>query len=340
MNVRLALLVALSLGLGGASADTFVHPSLRFEALPDQASQPRDFLARSNGPGVRVSAHGATFGALRMQFAGADLAAHGSGIGPLSATSNYLIGSDPGKWRTNVPNFSQLRFEGVYPGVDLLYKSEGSRLEYDFAVAPHADPAAIRIVFPRAAVALDEHGDLLVKSGKQSLRFRAPVAYQESATGRIDVPVAFTIFRRHRIGFRLAHYDRTKTLIVDPTLVYSTYLETNDYQAPPAVAVDLSGNVYVSGSTVFPGAPVTNQLRAPCTGPTACSAVFVDKFDSKGNLVYATLLGGSAVQESYALAVDAAGNAYITGLTTHPTSRWSIHCRNPSLRPAVSSWPS
>src|SRR5260370_15513776 len=100
MNVRVTLLVVFFLGRGGATAVPFVKPSLRFEALPYRASQPQEFLARSNGPGVRVSARSATFGALRMQFAGANPAAHGSGIGPLSSTSNYLIGSDPGKWRT------------------------------------------------------------------------------------------------------------------------------------------------------------------------------------------------------------------------------------------------
>jgi len=112
-------------------------------------------------------------------------------------------------------------------------------------------------------------------------------------------------------------HDGAKTLIIDPTLVYSTYLEANYVpEAPPAVAVDSAGNVYVSGATVFPGAPVTNQLHAPCTSQPFCSAVFVDKFDSKGNLVYATLLGGSSLHLAQALAVDAAGNAYITGLTT------------------------
>lgn len=316
MNFGLALLFAFFLVDNGAIAVPFARAALRFEELPGLDGQPQEFLARSSGPDLHISAREVVFGTVRMQFAGADPTAHGSGIGPLPATSNYLIGSDPSKWRTNVPNFSQLRFEGVYPGVDLLCRSDGSRLEYDFAVAPHADPGAIRLVFPRAAVSVDEHGDLLVKSGKQSLRFRAPVAYQESATGRIDVPVAFTISRGRRVGFRLALYDRAKLLTIDPTLVYSTYIEANSVQSVPSVALDSPGNVYVSGSTVFSGVPVTNALRATCPGNTSCSAIYVDKFDPSGNLVYATLLGGSAVDESHALAVDAAGNTYVTGLTT------------------------
>ncbi len=315
MNLRLTLLVAFFLGCSGGIAAPFVHPSLRFEALPDRARQPQEFLARSNGPGVRVSARNATFGAVRMQFAGANQDSPGAGIQPLPATSNYLFGSDQREWRSNISCFSQVRFAGVYPGVDLLYKGDGPRLEYDFTVSPYADPAAIGMVFPGAEVRVDDRGDLLVQQGEQALRFRAPVAYQESDHGRIEVPVQFAISRR-KVRFRLGPYDRAKTLIIDPTLVYSTYLEASNFQAPPAVAVDPTGNVYVSGSTVYPGAPVTNQILAPCTGRTVCSAVFVDKFDSKGNLVYATLFGGSAAELSYALAVDTAGNAYITGLST------------------------
>src|SRR5262249_49866442 len=151
------------------------------------------FLARTNGSGVRVSAHDATFGALRMQFVGANRDATGAGIQPLRVTSNYLFGSDPREWRKNIPCFSQVRFASVYPGVDLVYKGAGPRLEYVFAVSQYADPAAIRMVFPDAEVRVDDRGDLLVQQGQQALRFRAPVAYQESNRGRIEVPVQFAI---------------------------------------------------------------------------------------------------------------------------------------------------
>src|SRR5260370_437852 len=318
MKVGPTLLVAFFLGRGGATAAPFVHPPLRFEALPDRAGLPREFLARTNGRGVRVAARDATFGALRMQFAGANRDAPGAGMQPLQATSNYLFGSNQREWRRNIPCFSQVRFAGIYPGVDLLYKGDGPRLEYDFAVSPYADPAVISMVFPGAEVHIDDRGNFLVEQGDQALRFRAPVAYQESDNGRIEVPVQFAVPRRRQIRFRLGPYDRAKTLIIDPTLVYSTYLEANETQAPPAVAVDSAGNVYVSGSTLFSGAAVRNELGAPCSGliGIACSGVVGDKVDSKGNLVYATLLGGSVVDLAQALAVDAAGNAYITGLTT------------------------
>jgi hypothetical protein len=210
MNLGLALLFALFLVDNGAIAAPFTHVALRFEPLPGADGQPQEFLARSSGPDLRVSAREVVFGNLWMQFAGADSTAHGSGIGQLPASSNYLIGSDPRKWRTNVPNFSQLRFEGVYPGVDLLYRSDGSRLEYAFAVSPYADPAAIGMVFPGAEVRVDNRGDLLVQQGEQALRFRAPVAYQESDQGRIEVPAQFAISRSRKVRFRLGPYDRAR----------------------------------------------------------------------------------------------------------------------------------
>src|SRR5260370_41636630 len=156
MNLRLTLLVAFFLGCSGAIAAPFVHPSLRFEALARRAGQPREFLARSNGPGMRVSARDATFGALRMQFAGANPDAPGAGIQPLPASSNYLFGSDQRKWRSSISFFSQVRFAGVYPGVALVYKGAGARLEYDFAISPYADPAAIGMIFRGADVRVDD----------------------------------------------------------------------------------------------------------------------------------------------------------------------------------------
>ncbi len=222
-----------------------------------------------NGPG-------ATDSVLRMKLVGASANAAVTGAEELPGKSNYFIGNDPAKWRTNVPNYAKVRYQNVYPGVDLVYYgSQGGQLEYDFVVAPGADPHAIGLSFQGAGqIRVDKGtGDLVLALDGSELRFRKPVVYQEGPSelrgprsedqdetrnpsnrqstigNRQFLDARFVLTGRNQIGFQVAAYDHRAPLIIDPVLIYSTYLGGGQYNVGYRVAVDASGSAYVAGAT-------------------------------------------------------------------------------------------
>jgi len=253
---------------------------------------------------------------VRMQLRGANATAQPTGVDALPGTANYFIGNDPSKWHANVPTFSKVRFSAVYPGVDLVYYGNQSQLEYDFVVAPGADPKAIRLHFAGASkLALTKDGDLSVAASNGQIAFHKPVVYQVKDGQRHRVEGRFTLLASHNVSFSLGSYDRSQPLVIDPVLVYSTYLGGSG--ACPAgyscsedpiygMAVDASGNAYVAGG--IESIPVEFGV----TG--GISPAFVAKLNSTGTaLIYFTYVGQSS--SASGVAVDANGNAYITGLT-------------------------
>jgi hypothetical protein len=159
-----------------------------------------------------------------MKLIGANPSAKGAGIDPLPGKSNYLIGSDPSRWRTHVTTFARACFEAVYPGIDLVYYGNGRQLEYDFVLAPGADPARIGLRFEGTEqMEVDEVGDLVLHTPAGKVRQQKPVIYQE-ADGLRDVVDGRYAIRNQTVGFEIGDYDRGRTLVIDPTLVYSTYL--------------------------------------------------------------------------------------------------------------------
>ena len=305
----------------------------RFEANRGQFDERVDFLARGAGYAVSLSRSGALIGldgdggeaVVRMAVLGADVRAHGAGVGRVAGRSNYLTGSDPRRWRHDVPSFQRVRYRGVYPGIDMVYRSVGDRLEYDFVVAPGADPRAIVLRFTGGTVSLAANGDLLVRARGGTLREKRPFVYQRIDGVRRAVEGRYALGSGGRVTFELGDYDRSEQLVIDPEIVYSTYLGGGAQgegmggpggEAGRAVAVDGAGNAYVAGSTNAL-APTGFPTNGPIQGTSGGGIdAFVAKVNAAGTgIVYSTYLGGGGADRAYAIAVNAAGEAYVTGET-------------------------
>src|SRR2546426_3678024 len=252
---------------------------------------------------------------LRMKLVGANPAPEVAGVGELPGKSNYFVGNDPKKWRTNVPTYAKVRYQDLYPGIDLVYYGNQRQLEHDFVVSPGADPKAITLAFEGMdGVAIDALGDLVLRAAGSEVRLRQPVVYQEQNGQRAVIPTRYVLKAERQVSFEVAAYDATKPLIIDPVLAYSTYLGGGNSDGGSGIAVDAAGNAYVTGnanSTNFP--TTTGAFR---NGLVGFADAFVTKLDPTGStLLYSTYLGGSNFNDATGIAVDASGNAYVTGST-------------------------
>ena len=253
---------------------------------------------------------------LRVKLVGAR-AAKVSGLEELPGKSNYFIGNDASKWQTQVPTYAKVRYQEAYPGIDLIYYGHQRQLEYDFVVAPGADPRAITVRLEGSRkMRIDGSGDLVLQAGEEEVRFHKPVVYQaqpEFAGARKFVESRYVLKGAHEVAFEIAAYDSRKPLIIDPVLTYSTYLggSGNDYGI--GIAVDSAGNAYVTGWTASIDFPTANPLQPTNHGGWD---VFVATLDPTGStLLYSMYLGGSSDEYGNGIALDRAGNAYVTGLT-------------------------
>jgi hypothetical protein len=310
-------------GRTAALREAYGKLPLAFEQNRGQADEGKQFQARGTGYTLSLSPTEASFllsqgpdealpTVLRMHLLGADPAAAVEGLNELAGKVNYLLGNDPAQWRTNIPTFSRVRYREVYPGIDLVYYGNQRRLEYDFVVAPGRTASAIALEFAgteRMAVEAAT-GDLLLGIGKKTIRQHKPIVYQETSAGRREVEGRYALRGDGRVGFEVGQYDASATLVIDPVLEYSTYLGGNSSEEGYSIAVDTAGSAYVTGwtqSTNFPG-PDPNA---------GVLDVFVTKINAAGSaLVYSTYIGGSDSDAGLGLAIDSAGNAYITGYTS------------------------
>ncbi|MBI4468528.1 MAG: SBBP repeat-containing protein [Acidobacteria bacterium] len=255
--------------------------------------------------------------ALRMKLAGANPQSEVVGGNELPGKVNYFIGNDPARWHTLIPTYARVQYREVYPGIDLVYHGDQGQLEYEFMVAPGADPSRIALEFRGAkGLAIDARGDLVLQMADgREFRQRRPVIYQEAVGRRMEVEGAFQITNSgSSVGFRIAGYDSTRPLVSDPVLVYSTYFGGIGNETEwRAIAADAAGNAYVAGTTASVNFPVANAIQSELRGT---QDAFVAKLNPAGStLIYCTYLGGSAAEIGYAIAVDMSGNAYVTGLT-------------------------
>jgi len=253
---------------------------------------------------------------LRMKLVGSNPAPRLVGLNQLPGKSNYFIGNNPKKWRTNVPNYSKVRYENVYAGVDLIYYGSQGQLEYDFVVAPGAAPGAITLGLEGAeGMAIDPQGNLVLSIGSGEVSLHKPVVYQEVDGVRREIQGGYVLKEDNRVGFQVAAYDAGKPLVIDPTLAYSTYLGGSDTDRGFGIAVDSGGNAYVTGLTISTNFPTASPFQAAC-GAGGCEDAFVTKFNPTGSaLVYSTYLGGSGNDRGFGIAVDGGGNAYVAGGT-------------------------
>jgi hypothetical protein len=237
---------------------------------------------------------------------------------PQEGKVNYFLGKDPRKWHTHIPTYRAVVYREAYPGIDLKFYGSGRQMAYDIILQAGADPGQVRFQYSGIqGLEVTKEGDLTIRlPDGGTLVQKKPVIYQEIAGGRVAREGKFRIHRdeaRPSYGFEVAAYDQNYPLIIDPTLVYSTYLGGNNSDQGRGIAVDSAGNVYVTGMTNSTDFPTQDPLYAEGAGG---DDVFVTKINAAGTaLVYSTYLGGSKGDAAYAIAVDSAGNAYVTGGT-------------------------
>ena len=293
---------------------------LRFESLDSRLVTRGSGYAMTLGPGSAAVSLSGTDRVVRMTWPGADSRVPPVGAEPSAGTTNYLIGSDPSRWRRDVPSFARARYANLYRGIDLVFYGNQERLEYDFVVAAGADPGDIRLRFSgHDSLIIDRQGNLVLRTAGREIVQHAPVVYQGEGGVRRPVAGHYLRINRHEVGFSLGEYDRSATLYIDPVLTFSSFFGGNAVNIAEAVAVDTSGNAYVTGytnSTNFPVTPGAYRTTVP-----ANNDVFVTKISSTGTLVYSTYVGADVTDDKgHAIAVDSSGNAYVTGETSYPGS--------------------
>lgn len=264
------------------------------------------------------AAEGPEVSILRVRLVGANRNPQIDGIEPLPGRANYFLGKDPKHWRTNIPTYAGVRLRNVYAGIDqLYYGANQSQLEYDFVLARNANPDVIRLRFEGADhLRFNDQGDLVLALAGGEVIHHAPLIYQDHGGRRQRVYGKCVLTGRNTVGFRVAAYDRSRPLFIDPGLVYSTYLGGSIDDWGSGIAVDASGNAYVTGFARSPNFPTTSGALQTALGGSGASDAFVTKLNPSGMaLLYSTYLGGGGGDGGSGIAVDGSGNAYVTGST-------------------------
>src|ERR1700722_1806172 len=318
---------------------------LYFEANPGQAGSPARFLARGRDAQFLIAPTETQFilrksatesATVRMQFIGANVQAQISGDAELAGKINYLTGNNPAQWRSGIPTFSKIRIEEIYPGIGLIYYGNQRQLEYDFDIATGANPNAIAIRFDGAdKISLNAQGGLTLALGNDETRQPKPLIYQTSGGVQKEISGGYKILDSHTVAFSVGKYDSALPLVIDPILSYSTFFGGTLGETAWAVAVNTNdGSIYIAGQTfsklhltngvvVSPFSTngsfsTTGAFQTNFMGGTMAGDAFVAHFENPGigtNLLYLTYLGGSGDDAAYGLAVDNAGNAFVTGAT-------------------------
>lgn len=329
-------------GAPGAGAQAKINEHygklpLRFEMNQGQSENRVKFLSRGPGYGLFLTPNEAVLSltkpqaqaressakaeatksknaVVRMQLLGANPKPDVAGAESLPGKSNYLIGSDPKHWLINVPHYAKVKYRQVYPGIDLVYHGNQRQLEYDFIVAPGASPKTIKLAFQGTdKMAIDARGDLILYTPHGELTQRKPLIYQNINGQREIIAGHYVLGEDRQIGFQVARYDPEKPLIIDPVMVYSTYLGGQLGDAGRAISVDDDGNAYITGNASDPFSTTPGAYDTSLNGG---SDAFVSKLSADGSsLIYSTYLGGSGQDNGYGIAVDSDGHAYVTGVT-------------------------
>jgi len=320
---------------------------LIFEPNQGQADGSVKFVSRGSGYSLYLNSTGAVLAmrtasqeksgsvpgveSVRMTLVGANPKAVVAGSERLPGISNYFIGNDPSKWHTGIPQFAGVRYQGVYSGIDLVFYGSQGHLEYDFKVAPGADPAQAEMQFDGGKVELSG-GDLVLKGSGADVRLQAPRIYQSAAGRREPVDGHFVLRAENRVGFEIGAYDRSRELVIDPNITYSTYFGGSGNETYPSIAVNGDGFIYLAGSTTStnllqvdslpPETPIQSALN-PAAGAQNIFILKLDPTAGPAGILYLTYLGGSGIDGSVGLGVDTGGTAYVAGTTTStdfPTS--------------------
>ena len=285
---------------------------------PKPVSRTRRF-ASPTGPSA-LATRASSPATIHMDVVDASPGAHIAGEDPFPGTVNYFLGNDPAKWQSHVPTYASVRCTNVYPGIDLVYYGNRRQLEYDFRLAPHADPARIRLQFRGAdRLAITQAGDLAISTAGSQISFRKPTVFQQIGSLRRPVSGRFVLRAGNTVGFEVGRYDRSRPLVIDPTLVYATYLGGSGFPGDEgdAIAVDKDGNLLIAGSTDSTDFPVTTgAFQTTDSASSDANVLFVTKLNPTGTaLVYSTYIGGTSGDWEGGLATDASGDVFVAGYT-------------------------
>jgi hypothetical protein len=323
----------LMLCVGAAGADKRLNPlPLRFEPNVGQTDSAVRFVCRSLNYAVFLRPGEATFrsgsSVLRMTFIGANRDANFEGLGPLNSPVHYLLG-DSESWHRDVPMYTRLEYRNVYPGIDVeFYGDPLGRLEYNLILHSQADPAQIRLRFEGPdRVQTDRNGDVVLRAQEGEWRHTKPKVYQVQNGARREVSGRFAARGPDEAGFDLQGYDPSLQLVIDPVLIYSTYLGGSGEDAATSVAVDIAGNAYFTGWTESLNFPETTGARL---GAPYGIDVYVAKLTPAGGLAYLTYIGGSGQDQALGIAVDGSGSAVIAG-STYSTNFPMLNAAQPAL---------
>jgi hypothetical protein len=313
--------------------DTYRKLPLQFEANAGQLDNRIKFVSRKGSSAVFLTAGGALLALPRssghktpgpavvgMSWLGSNPAASVEGLGQFAAKTNYLIGNHPEQWRTGVANYSQVCYRNLYPGVDLLYYGKEGQLEYDLVVSAGASLDPIRFKLSGAShLKLDGAGDLIFRAGGNQIRLRRPVVYQLADSGRKQVHGSYILKGRSQVRFQVGAYDPALPLIIDPQVMYSSYLGGSGDDSGQKVALDSQGNAYIVGTTASADFPLASPYQAANGGT---KNVFIAKLNptaaGANSLVYSTYLGGSGNSIGRGIAIGALGEIIVAGDTNSP----------------------
>ncbi len=309
---------------GAAPTPRRTADAVRFEPNLGQVSSAVRFIGRATDYTVlfekqsmhvvfRSASDAAHDAGIDLRFIGANVETEAFGTDPLRGTSNYFLGNDPARWRRAVPNYGRIIEQGLYSGIDAVFHSDGRNIEYDFVVAPHGDPGIVRLNVNGAEIAADDRGGVLLRSRAGAVRMAPPVAYQSVGGERRAVSVRYRLDAGPTIGFQVGDYDHGQRLVIDPTLVFSTYLGGSGEDVGNFVTTDPSGNVYVTGRTTSSDFPVLESWQGARAG---ARDAFVTKYSAAGEMLYSTYFGGTAADNALGVALDARGAIFVTGVTS------------------------
>jgi len=314
-----------SVELKSKAVGAMINLPISFEQNAGQTDAQVRYLAHGRRSGIFFApgevvlalyvdrAGSASMYALRLKWIGAKRDVQIAPESPLAGRVNYLVGSDPAKWHTDIPTYARVRYRQIYPGVDAVFYGKEEEIEYDLEVAPSTNLDALRFTFEGAAsMHCARNGDLVFSVGNRTVRQRLPKVYQDSTTGRRLLAANYVIHPDKTVSYRVSGVDRNRSLVIDPVLSYSTLLGGSGDDSISGVSVDQFGRVYATGGTTF-GFPTKNPLQGNQPGHDA----FVTKFFADGaGVFYSTYLGGNSdAEEGVAISVDRSGNAYVAGNT-------------------------
>jgi hypothetical protein len=308
---------------GNGHSTFFTDDGVYLSLVKDVRKETEDISGTENSKDRRVAERDLQRALIQLSFVDANKNPEITAEDVQEGRVNYFVGNDPEKWRTNVSTYSAVRYKELYKCIDIKFYGNNRQLEYDLIVSPGADPKKVRLSYSGIeGLRVTEEGELEIALKEGTIIQKRPYIYQEIEGERVTVEGSFRLVedssegkeKSFAYGFEVASYDRRLPLIIDPVLNYSTYLGGfGGYDNGRAIAVDNSGNAYVTGYTDM-GFPTASAYQGSHGG--GYEDAFITKLNASGSaLIFSTYLGGSGDDVGNGIAVDSSGNAYVTGYT-------------------------